>query len=81
MLIITTTSTILCILMAQKRKEIQRDNCKNTYLIIFLNSDKSLMNTKHHQYISEDEFEFPKLMPNRASTAPPRPLTEIEEFR
>jgi hypothetical protein len=31
--------------------------------------------------MSEDEFEFPKLMPNRASTAPPRPLTEIEEYR
>jgi|TARA_B110000285_G_scaffold54793_1_gene62409 hypothetical protein len=29
----------------------------------------------------EDEFEFPKLIPIRASTAPPRPLTEIEEFR
>jgi hypothetical protein len=31
--------------------------------------------------MSEDEFEFPKLIPIRASTAPPRPLTEIEEFR
>jgi len=31
--------------------------------------------------MSEDEFEFPKLMPIRAQTAPPRPLTEIEEFR
>jgi hypothetical protein len=29
----------------------------------------------------EDEFEFPKLIPIRASTAPPRPLTEIEEYR
>lgn len=37
---------------------------------------------KHLQYLSEeDEFEFPKLIPIRASTAPPRPLTEIEEFR
>lgn len=31
--------------------------------------------------MSEDEFEFPKLLPIRAQTAPPRPLTEIEEFR
>lgn len=31
--------------------------------------------------MSEEEFEFPKLMPIRAQTAPPRPLTEIEEFR
>lgn len=31
--------------------------------------------------MSEDEFEFPKLLPIRAHTAPPRPLTEIEEFR
>lgn len=31
--------------------------------------------------MSEDEFEFPKLFPVRAQTAPPRPLTEIEEFR
>ena len=31
--------------------------------------------------MSEDDFEFPKLMPVRARTAPPRPLTEIEEFR
>ena len=37
---------------------------------------------KNGQYMSEeDEFEFPKLIPIRASTAPPRPLTEIEEFR
>lgn len=40
------------------------------------------MKGKNGQYISEeDEFEFPKLIPIRASTAPPRPLTEIEEFR
>jgi len=39
-------------------------------------------NLKNGQYMSEeDEFEFPKLIPIRASTAPPRPLTEIEEFR
>lgn len=39
-------------------------------------------NHKNGQYLSEeDEFEFPKLIPIRASTAPPRPLTEIEEFR
>ena len=39
-------------------------------------------NMKNGQYNSEeDEFEFPKLIPIRASTAPPRPLTEIEEFR
>ena len=31
--------------------------------------------------MSEDEFDFPKQMPIRAQTAPPRPLTEIEEFR
>ena len=31
--------------------------------------------------MSEDDFEFPKMIPLRASTAPPRPLTEIEEFR
>ncbi len=31
--------------------------------------------------MSEDDFDFPKLLPMRASTAPPRPLTEIEEFR
>ena len=42
---------------------------------------KSSFNGKNAQYISEDEFEFPKLMPVRAQTAPPRPLTEIEEFR
>ena len=43
--------------------------------------EKSMMQGKNHQYISEDDFEFPKLIPIRASTAPPRPLTEIEEFR
>lgn len=33
--------------------------------------------------MSEDEFDFPGKcqMPIRAQTAPPRPLTEIEEFR
>jgi len=49
--------------------------------LIPLNRDKSIINGKHNQYQSEDEFEFPKLIPMRASTAPPRPLTEIEEFR
>jgi len=42
---------------------------------------KSSANGKHAQYTSEEEFEFPKLLPIRAQTAPPRPLTEIEEFR
>lgn len=42
---------------------------------------KSSVNGKNAQYISEDDFEFPKLIPIRAQTAPPRPLTEIEEFR
>jgi hypothetical protein len=42
---------------------------------------KSSVFGKNAQYISEDEFEFPKLIPIRAQTAPPRPLTEIEEFR
>jgi hypothetical protein len=42
---------------------------------------KSSINGKNAQYMSEDEFEFRKLMPVRAQTAPPRPLTEIEEFR
>lgn len=37
--------------------------------------------SKHHHYISEDDFEFPKMVPLRAATAPPRPLTEVEEFR
>ena len=45
-------------------------------------SEKSLLNGKQRQYMAdEDEFEFPKLIPIRASTAPPRPLTEIEEYR
>ena len=40
---------------------------------------KSSVNGGKH--MSEYEFEFPKLLPIRAQTAPPRPLTEIEEFR
>ena len=47
----------------------------------FYLSRKSSINGKNAQYISEDDFEFPKLIPIRAQTAPPRPLTEIEEFR
>lgn len=45
--------------------------------------EKSLIGGKGaQQYMGdEDEFEFPKLIPIRASTAPPRPLTEIEEYR
>ena len=35
---------------------------------------KSSMNGKNANYISEDDFEFPKLIPIRAQTAPPRPL-------
>ena len=31
--------------------------------------------------LRDDDTTFPKLIPIRASTAPPRPLTEIEEFR
>ena len=42
---------------------------------------KSSNNGKNVNYISEDDFEFPKLIPIRAQTAPPRPRTEIEEFR
>jgi hypothetical protein len=48
---------------------------------MYVISDKSTINPKHAQYMDEDEFEFPKLIPIRASTAPPRPLTEIEEYR
>jgi hypothetical protein len=51
------------------------------YALMITYSDKSSMVGKNHQYMSEDDFEFPKLVPLRASTAPPRPLTEIEEFR
>ena len=52
----------------------------NLYHINF--SEIHNKNLKNGQYTSEeDEFEFPKLIPIRASTAPPRPLTEIEEFR
>jgi hypothetical protein len=54
---------------------------KLTLWVLNFIRDKSLVNGKHNQYLSEDEFEFPKLIPIRASTAPPRPLTEIEEFR
>lgn len=46
---------------------------------VYLTCRKSSNNGKQAQ--SEDEFEFPKLIPIRAQTAPPRPLTEIEEFR
>ena len=48
---------------------------------LFVSYRKSSNNGKNANYISEDDFEFPKLIPIRASTAPPRPLTEIEEFR
>ena len=44
-------------------------------------SRKSSNNGKNANYISEDDFDLPKLIPIRAQTAPPRPLTEIEEFR
>ena len=50
-------------------------------LSLTIPSDKSCMQTKNHQYTSEDDFEFPKIIPLRSQTAPPRPLTEIEEFR
>jgi hypothetical protein len=51
-------------------------------ILCFFFSEKSLINGKGGQYLGdEDEFEFPKLIPIRASTAPPRPLTEIEEYR
>jgi hypothetical protein len=50
---------------------------------LILNREKSIIHGKGQaQYLAdEDEFEFPKLIPIRASTAPPRPLTEIEEYR
>jgi hypothetical protein len=50
-------------------------------IVFLLYRSKSSNNGKNAQYISEDEFEFPKLIPLRAQTAPARPLTEIEEFR
>jgi len=46
-----------------------------------VDSESKSSNNGKAQYISEDEFEFPKLIPLRAQTAPARPLTEIEEFR
>jgi len=49
-----------------------------TFLFFFSKSSNA---GKNGNYISEDDFEFPKLIPIRAQTAPPRPLTEIEEFR
>ena len=48
--------------------------------ILMITCRLSSKNGKNAQ-LSEDEFDFPKLMPVRAQTAPPRPLTEIEEFR
>ena len=54
---------------------------KSNRLTFNLFRSKSSNNGKNAQYISEDEFEFPKLIPLRAQTAPARPLTEIEEFR
>lgn len=51
-------------------------------LLIFVYSELPGKHMKNGQYTSEeDEFEFPRVIPIRASTAPPRPLTEIEEFR
>jgi len=51
-------------------------------ILNYLFSEIHGKNLKNGQYTSEeDEFEFPKLIPIRAQTAPPRPLTEIEEFR
>lgn len=51
------------------------------YVNFFVLFSKSSNAGKNGNYISEDDFEFPKLIPIRAQTAPPRPLTEIEEFR
>ena len=53
---------------------------KHIYTNLILYRKSSLFG-KNSRYMSEDEFEFPKLLPIRAQTAPPRPLTEIEEFR
>jgi hypothetical protein len=39
---------------------------------------------EHHEKgkdYGEEDIEFTKLIPLRASPAPPRPLTELEEFR
>ena len=36
---------------------------------------------KNVKFPGEDDIEFPKLIPLRASTAPARPLTELEEFK
>ena len=51
---------------------------KSVQAVLTASFRKSSINGKH---MSEDEFDFPKQMPIRAQTAPPRPLTEIEEFR
>ena len=57
------------------------DLSSHRFQFVFFFDRKSSVNGKHAQYMSEDDFEFPKLIPIRAQTAPPRPLTEIEEFR
>lgn len=68
--------------MDPKKRLDQKSKHQNILKIIF-DREKSIIHGKGQaQYLAdEDEFEFPKLIPIRASTAPPRPLTEIEEYR
>lgn len=61
-----------------RTKATAKGKCKDLTKLTFR---KSSLFGKNTRYMSEDEFEFPKLLPIRAQTAPPRPLTELEEFR
>jgi hypothetical protein len=71
---------IICIIIRKaEHKHLRTQESHIVNLIVICR--KSSNAGKNGNYISEDDFEFPKLIPIRAQTAPPRPLTEIEEFR
>ena len=63
-------------------EEINSESQENLLSYFEILREKNSLQTKNNQCITgEDDFDFPRAIPLRASTAPPRPLTEIEEFR
>lgn len=63
--------------ISDEEAENSSNNSEGAYYVYSRENSPSNKHGKFH----EDELEFPKLIPLRASTAPARPLTELEEFK
>jgi hypothetical protein len=65
-------------MMSEEEDDDEASNSGGKHVILTLIEEETFDKGKNY---NEEDIEFTKLIPLRASTAPPRPLTELEEFR